>query len=184
MLRRMRLAIALGIVLAATSARAAPAEGPANAPITITGWTDFACGYCSRVRPTLDALDKKYPAQIRWVHRTLPLDEDNTLAAEASYAAAAQGRYRAMSDRLFAVRGNVDRAAVESIARELGLDLARFRAALDAQTYRRQIEADVRAARKLGVRGAPTFFINGHRLAGNQPLEAFVHVVDEVLAVR
>src|SRR5262245_11486219 len=65
---------------------AAHGEGPIDAPITIVEWSDYACGYCNRVQSTLDHLNRLYPDQIRWVHRTLLLDEDYTLAAEASLA--------------------------------------------------------------------------------------------------
>lgn len=181
----MRLAIVLGVVLAAGSARAAPpTEGPDAAPVTIVGWSDFSCEQCAHVQPKLAALAKRYPAKIRWVHRAFPLDHDNLLAAEASYAAAAQGRYKAMSEALYKVRGYVDRAKVEKMAHKLGLDMKRFRADLDAQRFRIEIEADLAEAYHRGVRGAPTFFVNGHRLAGNQPLDVFVHAVDEALAAR
>jgi protein-disulfide isomerase len=161
---------------------ASPADGPADAPITIVSWSDFACGHCYRAQPTLDALNKLYPEQLRWVHRTLPLDEDDTIAAEAALAAGAQGRYRPMSDRLYAMGGHVDRAQVELIARELGLDMVRFRADLDARTYRPEVEADMLDARKLGVTGTPTFFVNGRAIDGNRPLKVFADVVDEELA--
>ena len=65
----------------------APVVGPADAPITIVVWSDYACGYCNRVQGTLDHLERLYPGLIRWVHRTLPLDDDYTLAAEAAFAA-------------------------------------------------------------------------------------------------
>ena len=196
----MRRAVVLGVLFAASIASAdgklgfdpqtvykvprgaAPADGPAEAPITIVTWSDFACGHCYRVQPTLDALNKLYPEQLRWVHRTLPLDDDDTTAAEASLAAAAQGRYRPMSDRLYAMGGRVDRAAVELIARELGLDMVRFRADLDARTHRDAIAADVVEARRLGVTGTPTFFINGRPIIGSQSLKVFADVVDEELA--
>ncbi len=161
---------------------ASPADGPAAAPITIVGWSDYACGHCYRVQATLAALDRLYPGQIRWVHRTLPLDDDNTTTAEAALAAAAQGRFLPMNDRLYAVAGRVDRAAVELIARELGLDMVRFRADLDTRTYRAQIAADTADARGLGVTGTPTFFVNGRPVHGNQPLRVFAEVVDEELA--
>ena len=61
---------------------AGPAEGPADALVTIVDWSDYACGYCNRVQDTLDRLDRLYPGLIRWVHRTLPLDDDNTIAAQ------------------------------------------------------------------------------------------------------
>jgi protein-disulfide isomerase len=116
------------------------------------------------------------------VHRTLPLDEDYTLAAEASLAAAAQGKFRPMHSRLFALRGRVTRAEAELTARQLGLDMIRFRADLDAGTYRGEVRSDAKDAEKLGVTGTPTFFINGRPVHGNQPLKVFVDVVDEELA--
>jgi protein-disulfide isomerase len=158
------------------------AIGPADAPVTIVAWSDYACGYCNRAQQTLDRLDRLYPGQIRWVHRELPADDEHPLAAEAALAAAAQGKFRPMHERLFAVRGHVDRADVELIARQLGLDMIRFRADLDAGTYRKQVEADVADAGALGVSGTPTFFVNGRPVHGSQPLSVFAAVVDEELA--
>ncbi len=160
----------------------APADGPLDAPITIVYWSDHACGYCYRVQPTLDTLTRMFPGQLRWVHRTLPLDDDNTIGAEAALAAAAQGAFRPMNDRLYALAGHVDRAAVELIARELGLDMLRFRGELDARTHRPAVDADSAAARSLGVSGTPTFFLNGRPVHGNRSLKVFVDVVDQELA--
>ena len=160
----------------------APIVGPADAPVTIVVWSDFACGYCYRVQFTLEALDRLFPGELRWVHRTLPLDEDVTVAAEAALAAAAQGRFRPMSERIYAVAGRVDRAGLELVARELGLDMVRFRADLDTARFRPQIDADVKDALALGVTGTPTFFVNGRAVHGNQPLKVFVDLVDQELA--
>jgi protein-disulfide isomerase len=160
---------------------ASHAEGPAEAPVTIVAWTDHTCGFCYRAQHTLDALQRLYPGQLRFVHRFLPLDPDNTVAAEAALAAAAQGRFRPMNDRIFAVGGRVDRAGLELFARELGLDMVRFRADLDAGRHRGQIEADARDAVALGLTGTPAFFINGRALPGDRPLKAFTDIVDEEL---
>jgi len=160
----------------------APASGPVDAPVTIVAWSDYACAYCNRVQGTLDHLARLYPGQLRWVHRTLPLDDDNTLAPEAALAADAQGRFLPMNDRLYALGGHVDRATVELLARELGLDMVRFRADLDTRAYRSSIDADIADARALGISGTPTFFINGRPVHGNQPLHSFVEVVDQELA--
>ena len=190
----MRKAVLLLIMLAGTAAAeklefdpasiykvpqgTGPSEGPADAPITIVAWSDHACGYCIRVQATLDHLVRLYPGQLRFVHRTLPLDDDNTLSAEAALAAAAQGKFKPMSDRLYGVHGKVDRAAVELMARELGLDMLRFRAALDTGAYRAQIADDVKDAVALGITGTPVFFITGRPISGNQPLKAFAEAVD------
>jgi protein-disulfide isomerase len=160
----------------------APASGPIDAPVTIVAWSDYACAFCNRVQGTLDHLARLYPGQLRWVHRTLPLDEDNTLASEAALAAGVQGRFLPMNDRLYALGGRVDRATVELVARELGLDMVRFRADLDTRAYRPLIQADVADARALGVTGTPTFFLNGRPVQGSQPLQVFVDIVDQELA--
>jgi protein-disulfide isomerase len=160
----------------------APVTGPADAPVTIVAWSDYACGYCNRAQTTLDRLGRMYAGQLRWVHRTLPLDDDNTIAAEAALAAHAQGRFLPMNDRLYALLGRVDRATVELIARELGLDMVRFRADLDSHAFRASVTADQADARALGVLGTPTFFINGRAVFGNQPLKMFVEIVDQELA--
>jgi protein-disulfide isomerase len=161
---------------------AAPASGPIDAPITIVSWSDHACGFCYRVQPTLAALEELYPGMIRTVHRVLPLDEDQTITAEAALAAAAQGAFVPMNDRLYAVAGRVDRAGVELFARELGLDMVRFRADLDTRAFRAQILADEDDAQKLGLTGTPAFFINGRPIHGNQPLKVFADTIDEELA--
>lgn len=160
----------------------APVVGPADAPITIVVWSDYACGYCNRVQGTLDHIERLYPGLIRWVHRTLPLDDDYTLAAEASLAAEAQGKFKPMHSRLFALRGRVTRAEAELVARELGLDMMKFRADLDAGTYRKQITTDMADAEALGISGTPTFFINGRPVIGSEPMRVFVSVLDEELA--
>ena len=161
----------------------APQRGPHDAPITIVAWSDFACRFCNKAEATLEQLERLYPGKVRWVFRHLPLDdEDGTLAAEASLAAAAQGKFWPMKQRLFAVRGRVDRPAVELIASDLGLELMRFRGDLDAGTYRAQVAADVGEARTLGISGTPMFFVNGRPLRGNQPMVAFVTLIDAELA--
>src|SRR5439155_27093535 len=84
--------------------------------------------------------------------------------------------------RLYQLHGRLTRAEVELVARELGLDMTRFRADLDAGTYKKQIEADVADAEALGVTGTPTFFVNGRPVVGAESLKSFAEVVDQELA--
>jgi protein-disulfide isomerase len=156
-----------------------PSIGPHDAAITIIEFSDFACGFCVKVEYTLHQLDVLYPGQIRWVFRTLPLDADNILAAEAARAAHAQGHYLAMHQRLMALRGRVDRVDVETLAQDLGLNMAFFRKALDEQTYQSQVRDDERAAHQMGVSGTPMFFINGRALSGAAPLRTFTDIVEQ-----
>ncbi|KAB2890821.1 MAG: thioredoxin domain-containing protein, partial [Kofleriaceae bacterium] len=118
-------------------------RGPDDALLTIVEFSDFGCRFCVRAQHTLEQVERLYPGQVRWVFRHFPLDEDEgTLAAEAAVAAANQGRFWPMHDRLFAVRGQVDRAAVELYAAELGLDLTRFRHDLDSGAAKKVVLRD------------------------------------------
>jgi protein-disulfide isomerase len=160
-----------------------PVRGPADAPITIVELSDFGCPFCGRAQATLTELERLYPGQLRIAYRHNPLDiEDASLAAEASMAAAAQGQFWPMHDRLYAGGGRVTRAQVEGFALALGLDLARFRRDLDQRRHLPRIRADADLAHALGAYSTPTFFVNGRPLLGAQPLRAFVQVVEEELA--
>ena len=162
-----------------------PRRGPADAPITIVEFSDFSCPYCVRAQGTVEQLERLYPGQVRWVFRHRPLDLDHTLAAEAAAAAALQGRFWPMHDRLFAVHGQVDRAAVELHAGQLGLDLARFRADLDSGRARAAIQADIDDGDRLGLVGTPTFFVNGRAVIGARGLATFgVLFADEQARAR
>ena len=150
-----------------------PRRGPASAPITVVEFSDFSCPYCNRAQATVEQLERLYPGQIRFVFRHRPLDLDLTLAAEAAAAAGLQGRFWPMHDRLFAVHGQVDRAAVELHAAQLGLDLARFRADLDGGRARAVVQADIVDGDRLGLTGTPTFFVNGRAVIGARGLSLF-----------
>ncbi|HVV49475.1 MAG TPA: thioredoxin domain-containing protein, partial [Polyangia bacterium] len=154
----------------------APARGPADAPVTIVEFADFQCPFCQRAEETLERLRHDHPNDVRFVWRDLPLPfhAEARPAALAARAAAAQGMFWAMHDRRYAAApGTLGPELYERTAAELGLDVARFRAALDAEKAKRALDADGLAAAKAGATGTPTFFINGKRLAGAQPLEVF-----------
>lgn len=161
---------------------ALPTKGPVDAPVTIVEWSDFACRYCQTVRAQLEALEHAYPRQLRWAYRQFPLDDANSLLQEAVIAAAAQGAFWQLHDRLFSWQGRATRGDLRQLARELGLDVVAFDAALATHVHREAVLADMDAALALGVAGTPAFFVNGRPVLGNQPLEAFVAIIEEELA--
>jgi protein-disulfide isomerase len=161
----------------------APVKGPANAPVTIVAWSDFECPFCSRVVPTLKALEEEYKGKIKvaFKHQPLPFHPNAKPAAAASMAAHEQGKFWEYHDKLFANQRALDRASLEKYAQELNLDMAKFKAALDSGKYNEMIEADSAEGSRVGANGTPTFFINGRTLVGAQPIEAFKRVIDEEL---
>src|SRR5699024_3625866 len=96
--------------------------------------------------------------------------------------AAAQGKFWAMHDRLYAAdHGTLGRDLYARNADALGLDAAKFAAALDAEAGKAGIDADALAAAKIGATGTPTFFVNGKRLVGAQPYDKLKPLVDAEL---
>jgi protein-disulfide isomerase len=158
-------------------------KGPKNAPITIVEFSDFQCPFCNRVNPTLAALQKKYGDKIRIVfkHNPLSFHKDAPLASQAALAAGEQGKFWEMHDLLFKNMRALKRDNLDSYAQELGLNMDKFKAALDSGKFKAQVDADIAQARSLGATGTPTFFINGKKLRGAQPQASFERVIDELL---
>jgi len=161
----------------------APSKGPKNAPVTMLIWSDFQCPYCSKVVPTLQELEKKYPTQVRFVFRHLPLDfhKNAQKAAEASMAAHAQGKFWEMHDLLFENQKALDTAALLSYAKKLNLDMKKFETALNTNAHAEYVKNDFAVAKEHSINGTPTFVINGREISGAQPVEAFSKIIDAAL---
>jgi protein-disulfide isomerase len=161
----------------------APTMGPKNAPVTIVAFSDFQCPFCSRAVPTLKQLEEQYKGKIRiaFKNQPLPFHQNAKLAATAAMAANEQGKFWEMHDKLFANQQQLDRASLEKYAQEIGLNMGKFKTALDTNKFDAQIAADSQEGMKIGANGTPTFFINGRQLVGAQPATAFSAIIDEEL---
>lgn len=167
-----------------------PARGPSNAPVVIEMFSDLECPFCRRVMPTVDAIVKKYPAQVRIVYRHLPLDfhENANLAARASMEAFAQKGDAAFWKMVPLIHGSADvegpltEDELAGYAKRVGVDENRFRAALRAGAHEQTIEEDRRAAAAAQIQGTPSFLVNGYFVAGAQPFEMFDRLIRRSLA--
>ena len=161
-----------------------PQRGPDDALVTIVMFSDYQCPFCSRVEPTITRIREQYGDRVRviWRDNPLPFHDNAMPAAEAAREAYAQGgdaKYWQMHDTMMEHQTELDRAHLEQYATTVGLDMTRFRAALDNHTHQAAIQADVAAAAQVGARGTPGFFINGRNLMGAQPFEQFQTIIDE-----
>ncbi len=137
------------------------------------------------MQETLQSVAKTYGDDVRiyFKHNPLPFHARALPAAQAAEAAAEQGKFWAMHDLLFANLQNLGDADLERYARESGLDMAKYRAAVHkSERLRTRIKADQLEAARFGVTGTPNFFINGRPFHGAQPLAAFKTIIDEEIA--
>ena len=165
----------------------APFKGGANAKVVVTQFSDFQCPFCSRVEPAIDEILTAYGDKVKVVWRNLPLPmhPDAPLAAEATFEAQKQkgnAGFWAMHKKLFENQRALGRKNLKKFAGEIGLDLAKFKAALDGHTHKAAVDADAKAAGDAGIGGTPAFVINGYFLSGAQPAAKFRKLIDKALA--
>ena len=165
-----------------------PYYGPQDAPITIIEFSDFECPYCARGhQDTLVPLLEKFPQQVRLVYRDFPLTNihpNAQPAAEAAQCAFAQGKFWEFHDGIFRNQSRLGSAVYFELAEKLGLNEKEFTTCVTSGRFADEVTRDLDAARDLGVTGTPTFFINGRPMVGAQPLESFVYIIEEELALK
>ena len=163
-----------------------PAWGPEDAPVVIVEFSDFQCPFCGRFhQETYPRIREVYGDRIRFVYRDMPLPQihpDAILAAQAAECADEQGAFWNYHDLLFSNQQDLSRTALGSYATQLELSIEVFNQCLDTERYQQEVSSDLQAADSYGIRGTPTFFINGRPIVGAQPFEVFAAVIDEELA--
>jgi protein-disulfide isomerase len=164
-----------------------PVRGPDDALVTIVEFADFQCPFTKQAEPVLRRLEARFPNKLRIVWKNYPssahpdADAAAQLAGEALRQKGDAGFWQA-HDRLLAISPRVGRAELEALAREMGLELAEARRAIDTERYRDAVDADVEAMARIGGSGTPTFFVNGRLVEGEGEAElgqAVAEALDE-----
>lgn len=180
-----------GWLLLACLFAAAPAPAQSLTPqvrqpkAAVVVFAAFSCSYCAQAAQTLAALQRRYPdtLAVQFKHFPLSLDAEDVLAHEAALAAAAQGRFPPLHDALFRQpRRELNRAALDQLAEQAGLDMVRYRRDMDGHVWRSRVEDDRREAAAFGVRATPTFFVQGFKLEGIPAADVFETLIDQALA--
>jgi Na+/H+ antiporter NhaA len=187
--RRLRLLIGRSEQLIDLATDVDPDEdhirGPEDAPVTVVEYGDFECPYCGRAEPSVRELLARMGSEVRYVWRQLPLTDVHPhaqLAAEASEAAAEQGRFWEMHDLLLDNQDALRGPDLIRYAEQLGLDLERFRGELRRHEHAGRVARDLESAELSGVAGTPTFFINGQRHHGAYDIATLVAAVKSARA--
>lgn len=158
-------------------------RGPLDAPMVLVEYGDYDCPYTVRTYSTVKGLRRRFDdlgLDLCFVFRAFPLTELHEhaqIAAEAAEAAAAQGYFWQMHDRLFKARRRLARDDILRYAREIGLDaegVERFERDLTGHTGASRVSEDLESGVLSGVQGTPTFFINGVRHDGAHDLDTLL----------
>lgn len=167
----------------------AAVKGDEDASVTIIEFTDYQCPYCQRhsleTMPRLLA-EMIESGRIRYIIKDFPLESIHPQAMAGAIAARCAGEqdaYWEMHDALFAEQQAWTEAApahneyFTTMAGELSLDTDAFATCLESGRYDAVVQANLSEGLALGVRGTPTFFINGYPVTGAQPFELFEYAV-------
>ena len=163
-----------------------PSRGPETARLTIVEFSDFQCPFCRSGADTLTGIAKAFPNDVRLVFKQFPLESHSqaALAAEASLAAHAQGKFWEMHDRIFSNPRSLTESNLITWAKELGMDAAQFTSDLTSHKYQSTVQNEVREGLDAGVQGTPTVFLNGRPYRANVTIEELKPAVEAALKTR
>ncbi len=143
--------------------------GSKDAAVLLVEYGDLQCPHCREAYPILQNVIKEMGDQMGFVFRHFPLTESHPMAlaaAEATEAAAAQGKFWEMHNLIYRNQDQLDMEHLRQWAQEIGLDMDQFDQALQNHTYEEKVRANFMSGVRSGVNGTPTLFINGSRYNG------------------
>lgn len=173
-----------------------PVKGDVNAEVTIIEFSDFQCPFCARwARDTLPQIHEKYvkTGKVRFIFRDFPLNFHPMAkpAALAAQCAHEQGKFWQMHDKIFENQNSLSNENLLNWAKEIGLNMSRFKDCFEKGKYNDEIDKDVQDGMSYGVRGTPSFIIGktvrgsktikGEFVRGAQPYPAFEQVIEKYL---
>jgi Na+/H+ antiporter NhaA len=156
--------------------------GSPDAPYTIVEYGDFQCGFCLKASGSIQEVHSELGDRLRYVWRHAPLTQyhPNALAgAEASEAAALQGKFFEFERGLFADQQNQRPSDIVRLARELGLDVEKFEADLTSPEVTARVRDDMLDAEAMGITAVPTLFINGRRHVGPYDAQSLIRALEQ-----
>tara|TARA_Y100001937_G_scaffold61180_3_gene83783 strand:+ start:57927 stop:58826 length:900 start_codon:yes stop_codon:yes gene_type:complete len=165
-----------------------PVRGNPEAKVTVVEFSDFDCPYCVRIQPTAQKIREKYGDRIKWVFKDFPLNQIHPEAMGRHVAANCvrklePDKYWDFFDTMFD-ETKLEQTRVENgakkLALSLGVDEAKFDECVANPEMQAEVMGDIEQGEKVGVRGTPSFYIDGEALTNLTP-EQFEKAVAEKL---
>ncbi len=148
--------------------RNGPVKGPVEAALTVIVFTDFECPFCVKAYPQIIGLQERYPQDVRIVFRHFPLaiHKKAHKAAYASACAHLQGKFWPYADLLFKSKGKLEIANLFEYAKQIGLDMEKFKQCMDSGQGKEIVDADIEEGLDLNINSTPALYFNGHFSVG------------------
>lgn len=148
----------------------APSLGPTNAAVEVVEYGEFQCPFCMKADSFLADVVEEFPGQVRVAFKHYPIARHkmSVNAGRAAWAAQQQGKFWEMHDALFSARGKLDEDVIRAHAEAVGLDMEKFEEDYNSHAATRAVYDDRREAKANGVKGTPSFYVNG-KFMGGQP---------------
>jgi protein-disulfide isomerase len=161
----------------------APCKGATSAGVTIVEFADYECPHCKVAQVMMRQLVEAFPNDVRvcFKHYPLPSHTNSRLAAEGTVAAQRQGKFWPYNEKVWENSDFLTPALLEKIAKEVGLDVAKWRADKDLDEVKARVSQDRSDGKTLGITSTPTTFINGRKFTGRHDLANLKDWVEEDL---
>ncbi|HEV3032195.1 MAG TPA: thioredoxin domain-containing protein [Polyangia bacterium] len=161
----------------------APMKGSPTARVTLVEFADYECPHCKRLQPVLRQIVDEFHNDVKvyFKHYPLPQHTNARLAAEAAVAANKQGKFWTFQDKLWDKQDELSPAVIEKIAKDSGLDVAKFRQDLDSPAVKERVVKDRNEGQALGLQATPTVFIDGREYTDPKDTESLREWIKEEL---
>jgi protein-disulfide isomerase len=161
-----------------------PYLGEADAPITIVEFADFGCPHSAETSFVVRAIAKQFPKAVKIIYRDFPIVELHPgadLAAVGGECAQEQGKFWEYHDAVYEHSGEFTEDSLVSYAEDAGLNVSRFETCLASDDFTEEVVNDLADGVNAGVRGTPTFFVNGVKVEGSVPFSVFTELIHAFL---
>ena len=155
-----------------------PFLGEEDAPIEMIIFDDFQCPFCARFeQQAFIDIKKDYidTGKVKFIYMHLPLGFHSLAgpAAEATECAYEQGKFWELHDKIFANQGSLNEDNLKKWAEEIELDMDKFNSCYDDGKYKERVNEEMTLGQSIGIRGTPSFLINGKLAVGAIPFEDY-----------
>jgi protein-disulfide isomerase len=162
----------------------APMKGSPSAKIVLVEFADYECPHCKRFQPVLHQILEEFRSDVKlyFKHYPLPQHTNARLAAEAAVAAQKQGKFWQFQDKLWEKSEELTPAEIEKAAKDVGLDVAKFRQDMASEPVKARVQKDRSDGSAAGLQATPTLYINGREYTDGRDSDSLREWIKDAIA--